>query len=135
MPTLAILSSHLKIEFSAAESPVQVLVDQMLMSGDIELCDLDRAKIDRKATVLAPQTINTIVSWGQLKRSLGQPRRNVLPRLHYLSKPSTTWNLSPSTEPMTSILSTETKISTGESSPRGSGSSSMANSESTTYVI
>lgn len=63
MPTLAILSSHLKIEFNAAESPVQVLVDQMLMSGDIELCDLDRAKIDRKATVLAPQqTINTIIS-------------------------------------------------------------------------
>lgn len=64
MPTLAILSSHLKIEFNAAESPAQTLVDQMLMLGDIGLCGFDRAKMDQKATILAQQTINSIVSGG-----------------------------------------------------------------------
>lgn len=120
MPTLAILSSHLKIEFNAAESPAQILVDQMLMLGDIGLFDLDRDKMDRKATILAQQTSTALSLGGQLKRSQGQPRRDVLPRLHYLTKPSTASNLSPSTEPTTSILSTETEISTGESSPSAS---------------
>ncbi|KAF4440285.1 hypothetical protein FACUT_3506 [Fusarium acutatum] len=115
MPTLATLSFDLRIEFNAAKGPVQILVDRMLMSGDIGLGDLDRAKINWKATILAQQTMSCIVFGGSTQ-----------------AKSRTTEIQSIFTELTTSILSTEIKTSTGGSSSSASRLSSIANSESTT---
>ncbi|KAF4332483.1 kelch domain protein [Fusarium beomiforme] len=65
IPTLMTLSSDLIVELkcvNAANSPAQILVDQMLMSGAIGLNDLDRVKVDWQAATLAQPTMSSSVS-------------------------------------------------------------------------
>ncbi|KAG5777599.1 hypothetical protein H9Q73_008739 [Fusarium xylarioides] len=82
MSTLATL----RVKFNVAESPAQILVDQMLKSDAIGLGDLDTAKTDCKASILVQQTTSSIVSYGSAQAKPSTIDRHLLPRLHYPAK-------------------------------------------------
>ncbi|KAF5580914.1 hypothetical protein FPANT_9119 [Fusarium pseudoanthophilum] len=76
MPALATLTSDLRVEFHAAKSPAQILVDQTIMPDDFHLGDLEKVGIEHSGEAAGERHY----LWGQLKRGIrfqvihGEPR-------------------------------------------------------------
>ncbi|KAH6949080.1 hypothetical protein DER45DRAFT_624307 [Fusarium avenaceum] len=127
MPTLTTLSSDLRFELrciNPANSPAQILVDQMFMSGAIGLGDLDRVKIDWKAATLVSPTMSSTISDESTQAE------------HSMIETQSTSETALSSQAATSdsATSTETKTSTNASESSASQPSSMVDSELATSI-